>query len=289
MKWVLAGLLVAMLRPAPADACGIHLVLKTPNVRPATRMTRSSNPSHLLLLGVSPHRLERELKDAGHDVEIEAEAASARRIDYRVVVVDARDVAATSKLFPRAIIIGRSGDVSSDIVAVEQSLARPLVATGKQKPIHADVFVPPIRTGGGHPTTPLNSGGGGGAITPPNPPPPPIVTTPPPPPAVPAPRDEVYFGYASTKVAGKAALDREAKWLLDHSTAHVIVEGYADPTGTHEANMAIGQARAEAVRDYLVGAGVASERIEIMSYGDTQLKYGKADVRNRRVAIEPKP
>jgi OmpA-OmpF porin, OOP family len=56
-----------------------------------------------------------------------------------------------------------------------------------------------------------------------------------------------------------------------------------------DANMALSQTRADAVRDYLVNAGIDSSRIEVNAYGDTKLKYGRTDPRNRRVSIQPKP
>ena len=50
----------------------------------------------------------------------------------------------------------------------------------------------------------------------------------------------------------------------------------------------LGQKRAEAVRDYLAAAGIDQSRMEVVSYGDTRLKYGRTDPRNRRVAIVKK-
>jgi peptidoglycan-associated lipoprotein len=69
----------------------------------------------------------------------------------------------------------------------------------------------------------------------------------------------------------------------------VIVEGHADPTGNPDDNLALAQQRAELVRDQLVSAGIDGSRIEVISYGDTRLKYGRADGRNRRAAVVAKP
>jgi peptidoglycan-associated lipoprotein len=85
-----------------------------------------------------------------------------------------------------------------------------------------------------------------------------------------------------------AALDRAVRWLTEHGDVQVVLEGHADPTGTHEGNLALGQSRAESVRDYLAAAGIDQARMEVISYGDTRLKYGQTDPRNRRVAIVPK-
>ncbi|HMG56141.1 MAG TPA: OmpA family protein, partial [Kofleriaceae bacterium] len=100
---------------------------------------------------------------------------------------------------------------------------------------------------------------------------------------------EVYFGYNSANLGNKAAtLDRAVRWLTDSTDVHVVIEGYADPTGTREGNMILGHSRAESVRDYLAAAGIDQGRMEVVSYGDTRLKYGRTDSRNRRVAIVKK-
>ena len=52
--------------------------------------------------------------------------------------------------------------------------------------------------------------------------------------------------------------------------------------------MMLSQARAEFVRDYLVSAGIDGGRLEVKAFGDTKLKYGKKDARNRRVFVDAK-
>jgi peptidoglycan-associated lipoprotein len=339
MKWVLAGLLavsVFEMRPAPADACGIKLVIKTSTPRKA--VARSANPSHLLLLGTPPHRLERELAQAGHDVEVEPTPADAKRTTYQVVVVDSRQADEARAKFPGAVVIVRSGDVSSDIASVETNVSRRPVAVAEARTVvRATEARRPVAAG----PTPSNKIVGakapgdstGPEVAAKEPTKEPVTETPPPakepakqPVAVkepvkepvsetPAPKepavvetthptateskpapaakaatmhDELYFSYASSKLGKTGSLDRDVKWLNDHSSVNIVVEGYADPTGSHEANMALGQSRAESVRDYLVGKGIDTGRIEVVSYGDTRLKYGKADGRNRRAYIQPK-
>jgi peptidoglycan-associated lipoprotein len=99
--------------------------------------------------------------------------------------------------------------------------------------------------------------------------------------------DEVYFTLGSSQLDNRAngPLAKAVRWLTDSSDIHVVIEGHADPTGTHEGNLALGQKRAEWVRDYLVAAGIDQSRLDVISYGDTRLRYGSADRRNRRVAI----
>ena len=99
--------------------------------------------------------------------------------------------------------------------------------------------------------------------------------------------DEVYFTLGNSN-AETAFLGRAERWLKDNADAHVVVEGYADPSGNHDDNMALAQRRAEWVRDSLVTAGIDASRLEVISYGDTRLKYDRTDRRNRRVAITPK-
>jgi outer membrane protein OmpA-like peptidoglycan-associated protein len=96
---------------------------------------------------------------------------------------------------------------------------------------------------------------------------------------------EVYFGLNRAKLGSTAPLDKAAKKLSSDPDAHCVIEGHADPTGTPEGNQVLGQQRAEWVRDYLVGKGIDQSRLDVISYGDTRLKYGKADGRNRRAAI----
>jgi peptidoglycan-associated lipoprotein len=69
----------------------------------------------------------------------------------------------------------------------------------------------------------------------------------------------------------RAILARNSQWLLDHSTVEVQVAGHCDQRGTVAYNLALGQRRAKAVRDYYVGMGVAGGRIATISYGKEKL------------------
>jgi outer membrane protein OmpA-like peptidoglycan-associated protein len=327
MKWSLAGVLAALLvdmHAVPADACGIKLVIKTQT--PHKAVARSSNPSHLLLLGTPPHRLERELSAAGHDVEVEPTISTAKQTSYAVIVTDAKQADEARAKFPSAVVIVRSGDVTADINSIESQVTRRPIRTGESRPVVAAAGARrPIATGPAQqrPVAVKEPGEAPPAVkepTPPQPPapaatPPRVATaTPPlpeqPPPAreppvrqasasKPAPQAqraeaaslrEVYFSLGSANISNrKGILDRAARWLKESSDVHVVIEGHADPTGTHEGNMILSQHRAEAVRDYLAAAGIDESRMEVVPYGDTRLKYGRADGRNRRVAIEPKP
>lgn len=59
-----------------------------------------------------------------------------------------------------------------------------------------------------------------------------------------------------------------AAWLQKHPTISILVEGHCDERNTREYNLALGERRANAVRDYLVFLGIAPQRIQTISYGE---------------------
>jgi peptidoglycan-associated lipoprotein len=66
----------------------------------------------------------------------------------------------------------------------------------------------------------------------------------------------------------KPVLNDVASWLLKNPAAKLSVEGHCDDRGTNEYNLALGDRRAKSARDFLVALGVASKKIEIVSYGE---------------------
>lgn len=81
--------------------------------------------------------------------------------------------------------------------------------------------------------------------------------------------DRVFFALDSTSLSGEArsTLDRQAAWLGRYPAVAVQMAGNADERGTTEYNLALGQRRSNAARDYLVARGVSSARISTISYG----------------------
>lgn len=81
--------------------------------------------------------------------------------------------------------------------------------------------------------------------------------------------DRVFFGYDSSVIEseGQGTLQRQSDWLKKYPNATVTVEGHCDERGTREYNLALGERRAAAVRNYLVSLGVESNRISTISYG----------------------
>jgi peptidoglycan-associated lipoprotein len=67
----------------------------------------------------------------------------------------------------------------------------------------------------------------------------------------------------------KPILQQNAEWLLKHSSVEISVGGHCDERGTEEYNLALGEKRAAAAKNYLVDLGVPGSRIKIVSYGKT--------------------
>ena len=83
------------------------------------------------------------------------------------------------------------------------------------------------------------------------------------------PSDRVFFDFDSYSLDGedRATLDAQAAWLARHPTVRVTIEGHADERGTREYNLALGDRRANAARDYLQSRGVAASRMQTISWG----------------------
>jgi len=113
------------------------------------------------------------------------------------------------------------------------------------------------------------------------PPPPPATTqqetTPPPPPATQTESEpetrttlaDAFFDFdeASLRADAKTALENNAKWMEKNSGVNVIVEGHCDERGSVEYNLALGERRAKAAKEYLVSYGIAAGRLTTISYG----------------------
>jgi peptidoglycan-associated lipoprotein len=124
------------------------------------------------------------------------------------------------------------------------------------------------------------------------PPPPPPPTPPQPPPPTPAPPTEeeifarmslealnqqgnlgdVFFEYdqADLSATARATLDTNATWLRRWTSTRISVEGHADSRGTNEYNLALGERRAAAIKDYLASLGIADARVAIVSKGEEE-------------------
>ena len=83
------------------------------------------------------------------------------------------------------------------------------------------------------------------------------------------PLDDIRFKYdeATLSDEARATLDKHAQWIQAHPGLRIRVEGHCDERGTVEYNLALGDKRAQAARDYLVSRGVPAGRLTAVSYG----------------------
>ena len=81
--------------------------------------------------------------------------------------------------------------------------------------------------------------------------------------------DRVFFATnkSSLTTASRATLRKQATFLRKNKNLNVTIEGHADERGTREYNLALGEKRATAVRDYLVIEGISPDRVRVISYG----------------------
>src|SRR5687767_1653517 len=162
-------------------------------------------------------------------------------------------------------------------VALILFTAMTAVACGKKAPVETPQPPPPAPPPAVQPKP-----------TPPPPPPPPR-NEPPPPPRVPTEAEifaswsldqlnekgllvDVYFAYDVADLSDQArgSLGKNADVMKKWPTTKVMVEGHADARGTSEYNMALGERRASAIRDYLVSLGIAAARLTIVSKGEEE-------------------
>ena len=81
--------------------------------------------------------------------------------------------------------------------------------------------------------------------------------------------DRVFFDFDrySLRPDGQATLRRQAEFLIAHPNLSITLTGHADERGTREYNLALGERRANAAKDYLMSLGVEADRVATISYG----------------------
>lgn len=82
-------------------------------------------------------------------------------------------------------------------------------------------------------------------------------------------KDRVHFSYDSSELTDQAKdiLNIQAEWLKSDESINITIEGHCDERGTREYNIALGERRANAAKDYLISKGVFEDRITVISYG----------------------
>ena len=102
--------------------------------------------------------------------------------------------------------------------------------------------------------------------------------------------DTVNFGFDSSEltVSARSTLNRQSAFLSVNPDLMIVIEGHADERGTREYNLALGERRATAVRDYLVAKGINAARVRTVSYGKERPAVSGSDeaawAKNRRAA-----
>ena len=81
--------------------------------------------------------------------------------------------------------------------------------------------------------------------------------------------DRVFFATNESVLttASRETLRKQAAWLRKNSDITIVLEGHADERGTREYNLALGERRANAAKDYLMTYGISADRISVISYG----------------------
>jgi peptidoglycan-associated lipoprotein len=81
---------------------------------------------------------------------------------------------------------------------------------------------------------------------------------------------DIHFEFDRADISPEAAkiLEVSAGWLKANPRYLVLIEGHTDERGTNEYNLALGERRARASRNYLVSLGVAARRVSVISYGE---------------------
>ena len=81
--------------------------------------------------------------------------------------------------------------------------------------------------------------------------------------------DRVFFGYDKSTLSSSARnqIERWGAWLITYPQNKLIIEGHADERGTREYNLALGERRANAAREYLISLGIDPNRVKTISFG----------------------
>ena len=102
--------------------------------------------------------------------------------------------------------------------------------------------------------------------------------------------DRVFFGYDKSDLtpSAQSTLDGQAVWLQKYPSVRVTVEGHCDERGTREYNLALGERRANAARNYLISLGISPGRLSTISFGKERpivLGHNEAAWAQNRVGI----
>lgn len=102
--------------------------------------------------------------------------------------------------------------------------------------------------------------------------------------------DTIYFEFDQAELGAqaRAALDENAAWAKENPARELLIEGHTDETGTNEYNLALGDRRARAAKDYLTALGVEERRIKIITYGEERPSSTEDSMNRRSVFVATK-
>ncbi len=80
----------------------------------------------------------------------------------------------------------------------------------------------------------------------------------------------IYFDFdkATLSIKARAVLSGIGDWMIEHPGKKVLIEGHCDERGSEEYNLALGERRANAAKEYLISYGVSADRLRTISYGE---------------------
>ena len=99
---------------------------------------------------------------------------------------------------------------------------------------------------------------------------------------------KVYFDYDSYLLSAdsEGTLDLQVTWMDENPSKYILIEGHCDERGTREYNLALGERRANTVKEYVVSMGISEDRVNVVTYGkerpDFEGSYEDAWQKNRR-------
>ena len=95
--------------------------------------------------------------------------------------------------------------------------------------------------------------------------------------------EAIYFEFDSAALdeESRETLTNNVEWLKENPERSILIEGHTDEVGTPEYNVALGEQRARASKEYMVRMGIDPSRIQILSYGEERPWSGE-DTKNRR-------
>ena len=105
--------------------------------------------------------------------------------------------------------------------------------------------------------------------------------------------ETIHFDYDKSNLnsSAKKTLASNVQWLKSHAGTNLQIEGHCDARGSIEYNLSLGERRAQAVKTYMVGLGVAGNRLSVISYGkEKPIATGDSEsayAQNRRANFVP--